>query len=200
MHKPVLVIGDDIEGQLELYDEELIVPPYTEEVDYSDILCFLDYYLIPEDKVKLQSYSEQEAYEAAHFMYRSKGSSWNNNQWAFDLTIPQVLSTNTHNPKGEWDWYDIGGRYCNLLICKDKSEKYTSNISALDISATVYNPEEYISAVIIDSLWLDNGDYPNYNNFEYFTLAESTHCWEDFVIKVLELNKYKKVTVVDLHF
>ena len=200
MHKAVLIIGDDIPSQLEPYDEDLLVPPYTEKVDDDEVLDFLEFYLLPEDKVKLQTYSKQEIYEAAHFMYRSKGSDWNNNQWTFNLTIPQVLATYNDNPDAQWDWYSIGGRYCDLLICKDKSKRYNSNISALDISATVYNPNEFISAVIINSLWLDNGDYPNFDEFEYFTLAEHTHCWDDFVSRVLKLNEDKEVTVVDLHY
>ena len=200
MHKAILVIGEEAEEQLEPYYEDLLVEPYQVDVTDYEVKDFLAFYLKPEDKQRLNEYSKAEIYEAAEFIYRRKGHDWNKDTWIFNLAVPQVVATCEYNPHGQWDWYDIGGRYSELLICKDKSKRYISNISALDISATVYNPDEFISALLIDSLWLDYGDYPEFDNFEYSTIAELTHCWDDFIAKVLTSNLNKEVTVIDLHY
>lgn len=40
----------------------------------------------------------------------------------------------THNPKGKWDWWVVGGRFNNLLKLKDGSRWYVAKVGEIDFS------------------------------------------------------------------
>jgi len=207
MHRAILVItgdGPDLYEQLELYDENLEIEPYTYEVKDYEVERFLEFYLEPIDGT-MPSYSREELYEAAALLYRRKGRDWNRNAWEFDLTTYTVIATSEVNPNGRWDWYEIGGRYDGLLRTKEGQDVSNCKVQDLDLTGILYSPNFielcYASGVLVDSIWLDYDDYPHFDEYPaYAKLASTTKNWAGFVITVLKANQDKEVTVVDIHF
>lgn len=121
-HFTVLVIstsGDnDVDYQLEPFDESLEVPTDGEEVSEFDIQSFVDYYV--KKNPSLSELSPKEIY-AIH------GNEWNGREWEFDED-GNALSFSTYNPDSKWDWYQIGGRWAGSLKLKDSvADEYEIN-------------------------------------------------------------------------
>jgi hypothetical protein len=94
-HFTVLVIGDDVEGQL---------APFVESVEQGDEFAvftpnpeFMDEY--EDNKADYPSVEEF----ASSFGYHQKDGVWGS----------------YHNPNAKWDWYQIGGRWSGMLKLKD---------------------------------------------------------------------------------
>jgi len=141
-HFAVLVIGEDVEEQLQEFDENIVVPQYVkytkeelikkEKQDiedyknglYAEFLKDPEKYkegikndkhikYLEEDFPKKLNWTDEEIYQDAIKFYEPE-----------DMT-PDGGVYSTYNPDSKWDWWTIGGRYRDRLVLKDgaKGEK-----------------------------------------------------------------------------
>jgi len=104
-HFTVLIIGEDPEGQLEQYDENLEVPEYeVGEVPQSDIDSFME--------------SNSEGSDDFAETYAKHGKDWNNGNWRYNKE-GKWIEYSTYNPDSKWDWYSLGGRWDGYFTLKN---------------------------------------------------------------------------------
>ena len=167
-HFTVMVIGDNPENQLALYDENLKVPHIkTKEEHIAKIREDISRY----EKTSYAQYlADPEKYEAnttlkVHLNYIKnefpKKLKWTDEEcyqeaikWYDKDKINKDGSTNeTYNPKSKWDWYALGGRWGGLLRLKDGNLKtnkaYKGDIANLESIRTY--------AVVKDGEWFEKG-------------------------------------------
>lgn len=108
-HFTVLVIGDDVDSQLESFDENTEVAPYSRgEVSQEDKDSFMEYYRGKHLRLGESTFDE---------MYEEFGDNWNGGDWTKnDDGVWENFST--YNPNSKWDWYQIGGRWSNYFKLK----------------------------------------------------------------------------------
>ena len=112
-HYTVLVIGDDIEGQLAPFDENIDVPEYCSgEVSLEDQKRFKEFYTKEDSDLNNLSLKD---------LYNLKGKEWNFNAWRMDSKGVWNEYSN-YNPDSKWDWYAIGGRWEGKLELKNRQE------------------------------------------------------------------------------
>ena len=106
-HFTVMIIGDDPEVQLHPYSEHIEVEPYTNgPVSDESKKIMVEHYEkeFPEHKGK--SYDE---------LYEKFGEQWNGNTCKKNKDgVWEEWST--YNPKSQWDWYTLGGRWSGDII------------------------------------------------------------------------------------
>jgi len=108
-HFAVLVIGDDVAGQLEPYDEGIQIEPYKEHLDSAEIACMASYYgLSPSDV------------NALHEKIRD----WNEPNGG-GIDDQGLFVWRTYNPESKWDWWTVGGRWADHFVNK-RGEKISS--------------------------------------------------------------------------
>ena len=123
-HFSVLVIGEDVEGQLRKYDEDINVPEYCEgEVSKKDMESFLGFYAEKNEKEskELKTFSK---------IYERFGRDWNGEIWREEKGVWKKFST--YNPLSRWDWYEIGGRWKDKLLLKNGTLKNSAVKSDID--------------------------------------------------------------------
>lgn len=106
-HFVVLVIGNDIEAQLESYDENIVVEKYSEGFVSED-----------EKKRMMEYYKDKGQFDNFDECYSQFGNDWNGNRYEKNED-GQWESFSTYNPDSKWDWYVIGGRWSGFLKLKD---------------------------------------------------------------------------------
>lgn len=118
MHYLVMVIGEDVEAQLEPYYQDLEVDEYeVGEVDDYEKQRMLDYYE-----------KQGETFQSFDDCYKAHGQDWNWNSYRKDVDgIWKEYST--YNPYAEWDWYEIGGRWAGKIRVKEGVEYEKPNFS-----------------------------------------------------------------------
>jgi len=146
-HYAVLVIGDNVEEQLEKYDEQLEMPEYVrytkeelianekKEIEeykngrYAEYLADPIKYAegcnnneghlkyISEDFPKKLEMNDEEIYAEAIKYYEEEELGPNG----------EVYST--YNPDSKWDWYEVGGRYAGRIVVKEGVEIDEPNFS-----------------------------------------------------------------------
>jgi hypothetical protein len=101
-HFTVLVIGDNIEGKLAPYSEQLEVEPYKR-------------YINKEERKRMAEYYGVDVEDAEALI--AKMPSWSGCEGSVDENGLYYLTT--HNPKSKWDWHQIGGRWAGSFVLKD---------------------------------------------------------------------------------
>lgn len=139
-HFALLVVGDNIDEQLEKFDENLETPRYVK---------YTKEQLIAKERKEIEEYkngtyakylADPEAYAADctnenHLEYLKnefpKKLEWTDEElyahgiryYDEDEIGPDGEVYSTYNPNSKWDWYQIGGRYAGRLILKEGVEK-----------------------------------------------------------------------------
>ena len=104
-HFAVMVIGDDIDRQLEAYDENLEVEPRClGEVSDSTKEEILHYY--KDGGYDFKTFDE---------CYEAKGDDWDGGRLKKNED-GVWCEYSTYNPDSKWDWYVIGGRWSGAFI------------------------------------------------------------------------------------
>lgn len=118
MHYLVMVIGEDVEAQLEPFYQDLEVDEYeVGEVDDYEKQRMLDYYE-----------RQGETFQSFDDCYKEHGHDWNWNCYRKDADgVWREYST--YNPNAEWDWYEIGGRWAGKIRVKEGVEYEMPNFS-----------------------------------------------------------------------
>ena len=106
-HFTVLVIGDDVDKQLEKYDENERVPEYKRgEVSQEEKDRILDYY--QRNKNFVGTFEE---------CYAQYGEDWDGNALKKDEN-GVWCEFSTYNPESKWDWFIVGGRWSGYFKMK----------------------------------------------------------------------------------
>lgn len=109
-HFSVMVIGDDPEGQLAPYDENIKTAPTLQGlVPQEELDSFLKW--VKEDY-------PDDSDGSFEYLYKKYGGQWNGSAWAQNKKGEwEVWST--YNPSSKWDWYQLGGRWTGWLKLKE---------------------------------------------------------------------------------
>lgn len=122
-HFVVMVIGEDVEGQLAPYSEELQVEPYFEEAGE---------YCWETAREKLGTDVTPEA--AAEYLTKK----WEEEHIVQDGKLGYMTPS---NPQGFWDWWTIGGRWPGLLPLKEGVQMSPGHVG----KPGAFNEKEYHS-------------------------------------------------------
>ena len=111
-HFTTLVIGPDINKQLEPFSENLEVPEYDRgPVDQKELDHFVEYYI--KDSIEKDLSVEK--------LYELHGEDWNGNSWR-KAEDGKFHEYSTYNPDSKWDWYQLGGRWTGFFKLKDNAD------------------------------------------------------------------------------
>lgn len=126
-HFLVLAFGDDVDGMLAPYDENIKVDEYfVGDVSEKEKLEFINHYKEYVDESPLDIEKEMLS------LYEKFGKDWNYNEWKLVDGVWKICST--YNPKSKWDWYVEGGRFSGCLtIKKDEEELCVNETTVADI-------------------------------------------------------------------
>lgn len=105
-HFTVLVIGDDIDGQLAPFDENLVVEEH-------------DNFLSDEDVARMKEYYEKQGKDVSTLEKLSKFMDEWNGTPGFISSNGRLYYKSTYNPDSKWDWYQVGGRWTGFFKLKD---------------------------------------------------------------------------------
>lgn len=121
-HFTVLVIGDNVDDQLEKYAEDIEVEAYvTGKVTKADMKEMVKHYT--KDRIGKSDLTLEEEFKQINFEH---GEDWNNNQYVNIDGVWQKVST--YNPDSKWDWYEIGGRWRGFFKKKSNIDKQLAEI------------------------------------------------------------------------
>ena len=189
MHYLVLVIGEDVAGQLEPYYQDLEVDKYLvgEVMDY-------------DKEYMLKHYAERgEAFQDFDECYAKHGHDWNYNQYEKG-SDGKWYEYSTFNPNAEWDWYQIGGRWPGRIKVKEGVEFTKPEFSwgwPEDEKAKILAERRTDSARIRDIDNLDELKMCYAVVMDYEWIGGVT---EDEVEKILkDLDPSTRITFVDCH-
>lgn len=100
-HFTVMVIGENPEEQLSMFDENLEYLEYCMgEVSDEDKHEMLDYYR-----------KQGLGYKSFDDCYEAQGEDWNSKSYRKSDVDGVWRSYSTYNPNAKWDWYQLGGRW-----------------------------------------------------------------------------------------
>lgn len=191
-HFAVLVIGDNIDEQLEKFDENLDTPRYVK---------YTKEQLIAEKRKEIEEYkngtyakylADPEAYAADctnenHLNYLKnefpKKLEWTDEEiyaegikWYEKSEIgPEGEVYSTYNPNSKWDWYQIGGRYAGRLILKEGVEKEAEPEFSWGWDANAM--EEVLKEPRVDTALVGNIDWSKMHNVQS-KYDEAIRFWE----------------------
>lgn len=119
-HFTVLVIGDDPEGQLEPFDENLSVPAYKSyergnPADYWGVRMLRDSGHLTKPDAEL---TWQDLADAINVHY---GDNMDESERHFVDEVG-MYQMSTYSPDSKWDWYQIGGRWSGYFKIKPGHE------------------------------------------------------------------------------
>lgn len=203
-HFSVLIIGDDPEGQLAMFDESIKVAKYVArmvtEVDKNEMLQF---------------YSEKGfSFSSFEKCYEKFGLIWNGGNWRKNNNGVWEEWTD-YNPASKWDWYEIGGRWAGTLKLKDgvkliqpinfswgweeKDRQRIINDNRADVAykRDIINIDEIVCfAMIKDGIWCEEGQ-----SEPWIAESKSGDVWENqFKELIRSVSDDTLISVYDCHY
>lgn len=146
-HFTVLVIGDNAEELLAPYDENLEVEPYREDIEQKDIDNMVEYFTKEADEEKRIVGLDVNDLTTV----QPHWPTWNSCKLLIDEDgKPYRMST--YNPKSEWDWYQVGGRWQGMLRLIHGKEGEQGEASLL-MKDHEYKAEYADKAKMVDIDW-----------------------------------------------
>lgn len=125
-HFAVLILGDDVEGQLAPFDESIQVEPYVNAT-----LTFEDHWAT--DSLREKGYEITDA----HSLLAAMRKEWKDDSGS-DLVIRDdglIDEMTTYSPLSQWDWWVEGGRYSNRLFHRNGRRVNSLRKGDLDLDA-----------------------------------------------------------------
>lgn len=114
-HFTVMVVGEDVEGILAPYDENIETEEYIDQTKEEIHEEFIKYKnkLIAENK----SVHDLSIFESLTLSLESENSDWVR-KWCGKELDENGNTLSTYNPNSKWDWYQVGGRWVGTFILK----------------------------------------------------------------------------------
>jgi hypothetical protein len=161
-----LVVGPNLEGQLERYDENRQVEPYETPVYMGDWFA---------DELKTNGISVDDPHAVAAY-YNGK---YADDGGAF-VRDGVVVETTTYNPDSKWDWYSIGGRWAYCLVRHDGGSTNAAPADEIDWLATFANwGGSPCGVVVAEGVWRAR------DNFGWFGMSaptEHAEGWDEWFV------------------
>jgi hypothetical protein len=104
-----MVIGDDVEGQLAPYNEEIQVDPYRK---YGDPGWLFRFYAEKHPGEPEPSLEKLVAYI---------NEAWQDEGSEYGVDEMGLYHVSTYNPDSKWDWYTVGGRWMGYFKLKPEA-------------------------------------------------------------------------------
>lgn len=184
-HFPVLVVGDDIDDQLDPYDENQSVLPYLDSLhgQWRAALTGAQEYVVQKTQAVTTGWSALDylnAYYGEGYWVPAKDGSGEFEHWS------------TYNPKSKHDWYVTGGRWDGFLVTRDGEKTNQCTVADIDLDTL-----EIPFALVKDSQWYEKGVM----GWWAMVSEEKTDAsWEAEVRAALkDLPGDTKLTLVDCH-
>lgn len=170
MHRLLAVVTaedslDEVENLLSTYDTSLQVEieiVRTKEEIFKDIKK-------TKEELKLKMVLKDDEKELANCKTKEEMLSWYKKQVCYNFFDENDNECRWYNPNGEWDWYQIGGRFSNYY--ENKSGENTELISKINFNNDY--PYRLITAL---GYWLEDQeeiiDYINSHKNYYLTIVD----------------------------
>ena len=176
-HFIVMVIGDEPENQLAPFDENLVLPRYIEytreqaieksktEVKMYAEGIYADYLADKKKYIKLHDNTNHIKYLSEKFPKKLNWTDEEHYQSVLDWYENDDIDDkgnlySTFNPKAQWDWYQLGGRWSGLI--KLREDATTDGIVG---QSGVFGNEPGIDQAL-------KGDIDNLNELKTFALLK----------------------------
>lgn len=203
-HFAVIVIGNDIDKQLEPYDESIEVERYSKGV-------VSEY----DKKRMMEFYKGEGSFDNFDECYSLFGDDWNRCRYEKN-NEGQWEDFSTYNPYSKWDWYVIGGRWSGLLKLKDGTKPLESltfhfstseerkeamlkdNRANVAYKRDIANLSEIIPfAIVKDGKWYERGECGWFGSV-FDDKGEKQ--WSEEVRELIEsIDDNEIVSIVDCH-
>ncbi len=168
-------IEEHVARALRLYSDEHEVPPYKEYLDVGEIAAMAKHYGVRRtDRKVLVSHMEN----------------WKGNPGGVDQK--GIFSIKTFNPKAKWDWYEIGGRWC---------QRFPGHVIATAALLEKKNLKEILPAAMVTP----NGWWHEWETFivegwmKWRTERKKANSWLREVKAALKAHPDMRVVCVDIH-
>jgi hypothetical protein len=164
-HFTVLVIGDDVEGLLAPYDEEIRVPEYVAHTREE----LIERRRVDIERTRTGNYAEYladpEGYAAR---FNADNVRYLRDEFPAELTWIKFIGESidekggelsTYNPKSKWDWWTVGGRWSGVLVLRDGTRADSALKSEVDWPATRADDKNRVPtfAVLDSDGWHERG-------------------------------------------
>lgn len=116
-HFTVLVIGENVEEQLEPYNENTDVPAYIDGSPADTLKALvngLEYYQTDADPKEYVGKTVETLTKAEKLKILD---AWDGGEYRED-DGGNLIRYTTYNPASKWDWYEIGGRWSGFFLVK----------------------------------------------------------------------------------
>lgn len=186
-HFIVLVFGDDVEGQLEPYDES-DGHTFLAEIEGIELQDAYNHWRKgvldgdPESAVEqIDKYPD-----AITWVKEYEGLVQQDGDWGY-----------FHNPDAKWDWYIVGGRWSGFLILKDGCRANEALVKDVDWEAMRKEHGAFVaSQFVFDGQWVGRWDvgWWGLHSDPHDDVAFNEKLWS-----TVGGNPNEWVTVVDCH-
>lgn len=178
-HFAVLVIGDNIEKQLEKFDENIEMEPYVEytkeqaiEKERQDILEYKKNYYdkyIADPEGYAAGCSNENHMEYLRNEFPKKLNLTDEELYQEAIEFHENLGPNgeimsTYNPNSKWDWYQTGGRYAGRIVLKEGVAKEEDPEFSWGWDAK--SKEEILKEPRVDSALMKDIDWSKMHNVQ----------------------------------
>lgn len=205
-HFVVMVVGNNVDEQLERFDENLVVDKYSMGL------------VSEEEKQRMIKYYESKGkgnFKTFDECYKEFGEDWNDNRWEKN-NEGEWEEFSTYNPDSKWDWYQVGGRWAGMFQLKEgvkpleplsfswgwtaeKREKMKKeNRADIAYKRDIANLSEIVPfAILKDDEWYERGECGWWGTV-IDDKGEMT--WEEEVKRIIEsIEDDELITMVDCH-
>lgn len=161
---------EEIDDILAPYSEDLEIPEYKIFPTDEEIKKFLQYYTGNQFNPNLAFYI---------YLY---GKNWDD--WILNEDL-KPIKLSTDNPKAKYDWYEVGGRWGNLV---------TENSCLAKEVKDFFSEYNYLPSVYVNKEeWFEE------EKFGWFGISIEIKENKGIVARKLEENSEEKVFIVDFH-
>ena len=151
-HFTVLVIGDDVEGQLAPYDEGIAVAPYRDPIGERLTRSYMEMWKARDDDPDRPQANTADDIGGAP----SAGgddpeldvlAAWLNARYGgseqYGVEDGEVYRLTTYNPQSKWDWYTIGGRWRGYFKLKEAAMDTVGTLAEMGEPGAFDNSSRY---------------------------------------------------------